>query len=206
MKLESLLARGLATLGIELPAAVPAQMLAFLDLLEKWNRRYNLTAVRDPEQMVPRHLLDSLVVLPWLRGARALDIGTGAGLPGIPLALARPDMHFALLDSNAKKLAFVRQAVHELGISNVEVVQARVEAFRPSTLFDTVMARAFSSLAELLSVATPLCAPGGCVLAMKGVFPQEELDEVGAGYRLDVKPLVVPGLDASRHLVIVEPH
>lgn len=205
MKLDTLLARGLNTMGLNLPAATQQQLLAYLQLLEKWNRHYNLTAVRDPEQMVPRHLLDSLAVLPFLHGRRVLDIGTGAGLPGLALALARPALSFTLLDSNARKLAFVRQAVHELGLRNVEVVATRAEKFAPPEKFDTLTARAFSSLAELLAVAAHLCAPGGRFLAMKGRFPEDELAAVGANYRSAVKALTVPGLDAQRHVVILEP-
>lgn len=205
MKLDTLLARGLKTMGLDLPATVLAQLLAYLRLLEKWNHHYNLTAVRDPEQMVPRHLLDSLSILPWLRGPRVLDIGTGAGLPGIPLAFARPDLSFTLLDSNVKKTTFVRQAVHELGIGNIEVLHARSEKFTPTEKFNTITARAFSSLTEIVAVAAHLCAPGGRILAMKGVFPEEELAAVGANYRIEVKALTVPGLDAERHLVILEP-
>lgn len=205
MKLDTLLARGLKTMGLDLPATAPTQLLAYLQLLEKWNRHYNLTAVRDPEQMVPRHLLDSLSLLPFLAGPRVLDIGTGAGLPGIPLALARPELSFTLLDSNVKKTTFVRQAVHELGIGNIEVLHTRSEKFTPAEKFNTITARAFSSLAEIVAVAAHLCAPGGRILAMKGVFPEEELAAVGANYRIEVKALTVPGLDAARHLVILEP-
>jgi 16S rRNA (guanine527-N7)-methyltransferase len=205
MKLDTLLRRGLKAMGLALPPPTQARLVAFVRLLEKWNRQYNLTAVRDPEQMVTRHLLDSLSVLPDLRGPRVLDIGTGAGLPGIPLALARPDLSFTLLDSNAKKLTFVRQALHELGITNVTVAQARAEKFHPEAKFDTLIARALASLHEMLAVSAHLCAPGGRLLAMKGVFPQEELAAIGANYHVEVKALTVPGLDAERHLVILEP-
>ena len=205
MKLETLLARGLNAMGLKLPAAAPAQLIAYLRLLEKWNRHYNLTAVRDPEQMVARHLLDSLSLLPFLQGPRVIDVGTGAGLPGIPLALARPELHFTLLDSNVKKLTFVRQALHELGLRDVEIAQTRAEKFEPAQKFDTVTARAFSSLEDLLGVAAHLCAPGGRMLAMKGVFPSAELAAVGGNYHIEVKALTVPGLDAQRHLVILEP-
>ena len=131
MMLEKLLQQGLREMGLNLAAPVQKKLLNFLKLLEKWNRAYNLTAIRDPEQMVPRHLLDSLTVLPYLQGSRVLDIGTGAGLPGIPLALARPDLEFTLLDSNAKKTRFATQALHELGLKNVVVQQERVEKFHP---------------------------------------------------------------------------
>jgi 16S rRNA (guanine527-N7)-methyltransferase len=205
MKLDTLLNRGLKAMGVALPPLTQARLVVFVQLLEKWNRQYNLTAVRDPAQMVMRHLLDSLSVLPYLIGLRVLDIGTGAGLPGIPLALARPDLAFTLLDSNAKKLTFVRQALHELGIANVTVAQARAEKFHPEEKFDTLIARAFASLSEILAVSAHLCAPGGRLLAMKGVFPQEELAAIGANYRVEIKALTVPGLDAERHLVILEP-
>jgi len=181
-------------------------LIAFVRLLEKWNRQYNLTAVRDPEQMIPRHLLDSLSVLPYLNGTRVLDIGTGAGLPGIPLALARPEIQFTLLDSNAKKLSFVRQALHELDIENVTVIQERVEKFHPEVKFDTLMARALASLSEIQALSAHLFAPGARLLAMKGVFPQAELAAMAGNYRIDIKTLAVPGLDAERHLVILEPH
>ncbi|OGI48675.1 MAG: hypothetical protein A2151_07250 [Candidatus Muproteobacteria bacterium RBG_16_65_34] len=203
MKLEKRLHEGLQAMGLELPAPARTQLIALLRLLEKWNRSYNLTAVRDPEQMVPRHLLDSLAVLPYLKGPSILDIGTGAGLPGLPLALARPDLGFTLLDSNLKKIRFVRQAVRELDIKNVEIAHARVEKFHPERKFDTLIARAFASIAALLEAAGRLCAPDGRFLAMKGVFPQAELAAIGAEYRAEVKALVVPGLDAARHVVII---
>jgi 16S rRNA (guanine527-N7)-methyltransferase len=205
MKLDKLLHQGLLDMGIDL--AIPAQekLLAFLELLEKWNRSYNLTAVRDPEQMVPRHLLDSLTVLPYLQGPRVLDIGTGPGLPGIPLALARPDFEFILLDSNAKKTRFATQAMHELGLKNVAVVQERVEKFHPETKFDTLIARAFASIPDMLAASRHLCAAHGRFLVMKGVFPQEELAAVTDGYRAEVKALHIPGLDAARHVVILTP-
>jgi len=205
MKLEKRLQQGLSEMGLDLAAPVRKKLLNFLELLEKWNRAYNLTAVRDPEQMVPRHLLDSLTVLPYLQGPRVLDIGTGAGLPGIPLALARPDLDFTLLDSNAKKTRFATQALHELGLKNVAVVQERVEKFHPETKFDTLIARAFASIPDMLAASRHLCAPRGRFLVMKGVFPQEELAAVTDGYRAEVKALRIPGLDAARHLVILAP-
>ena len=205
MTLEKRLAQGLQEMGIELAPAIRQKLLKFLQYLEKWNRTYNLTAVRDPEQMIPRHLLDSLSVLPYLQGSRVLDIGTGAGLPGIPLALARPALAFTLLDSNAKKTRFVTQAIHELGLKNVQVVQERVEKFHPKEKFDTLIARAFASIPDMLGSSRHLCAPHGRFLLMKGVFPQEELAAVTDGYQAEVKALHVPGLDAARHLVIVAP-
>lgn len=206
MKLTSALARDLKAMGFGLDAEVHAKSVEFLQLLAKWNKVYNLTAVREIEQMLPRHLLDSLAVLPYLRAGRVLDVGTGAGLPGIPLALARPDLRFTLLDSNAKKIRFVTQAIHDLGVKNVEVVNATVEKFRPPEKFDTLITRAFAAIPDMLGSCRHLCAPGGAFLAMKGVFPQEEIAAVGAGFKLSrVVPLQVPGLDAARHLVIIEP-
>jgi len=205
MKLDKLLHQGLRDMGIVLADPVQEKLLGFLELLEKWNRSYNLTAVRDPEQMVPRHLLDSLTVLPYLEGPRVLDIGTGAGLPGVPLALARPDLEFTLLDSNAKKTRFATQAMHELGLKNVAIVQERVEKFHPDTKFDTLIARAFASIPDMLAASRHLCAAHGRFLVMKGVFPQEELAAVTDGYRAEVKVLHIPGLDAARHLVVLAP-
>ncbi|MBI3570871.1 MAG: 16S rRNA (guanine(527)-N(7))-methyltransferase RsmG [Gammaproteobacteria bacterium] len=205
MTLEKRLQQGLRDMGLDLPSRIPEKLLDFLELLEKWNKTYNLTAVRDPEQMVPRHLLDSLSVLPYLQGPRVLDIGTGAGLPGIPLALARPDLEFTLLDSNAKKTRFATQALHELGLKNVAVVQERVEKFHPAEKFDTLIARAFASIPDMLAASRHLCAPNGRFLVMKGVFPQEELAAVTNGYRAEVKALTIPGLDAARHMVILAP-
>ena len=203
MKLERLLHQGLRALDLDLPADAEPRLLQYLRLLEKWNRAYNLTAVRDPEQMVARHLLDSLVVRLYAVGPRVLDIGTGAGLPGIPLALTLPALHFTLLDSNAKKTRFVTQAVHVLGLANVAVVQARAEKFQPPTKFDTLIARAFASIPDMLATTRHLCAPRARWLAMKGVFPQEELAAIPAEYVAEVKSLHVPGLEAARHLVII---
>lgn len=206
MNLEKKLSQGLAAMGLSLAPEAPARLAAFLKTLERWNAAYNLTAVREIEQMVARHVLDSLSVLPYVRGPRVIDVGTGAGLPGIPLALARPELAFTLLDSNAKKIRFLTQAVHDLGLANVEVVHRAAEKYRPAAPFDTVVTRAFAALPDMLASVGRLCAPGGAVLAMKGVYPQEEIAAVGAGFRVrEVVKLAVPGLDAARHLVILEP-
>lgn len=205
VELESLLRRGLNTLGLSLADTAIERMLAYVALLAKWNRAYNLTAVRAPRAMISRHLLDSLAALPHLHGVTVADVGTGAGLPGLPLALASPRRGFVLLDSNAKKCRFVTQAVAELAIPNVTVVRARVEDYRPARGFDTVISRAFATVAQMLALSGHLCAPGGRVLAMKGLHPRDELDELPAGFRLlSVRRLRVPGLDAERHLVIIE--
>jgi 16S rRNA (guanine527-N7)-methyltransferase len=213
--LAARLAAGLAALGIDASDAQRAQLLALLALLARWNRAYNLTAVRDPPAMIPRHLLDSLAVLPWVRRGPVLDVGTGPGLPGLPLAILRPELGFALLDSNGKKIRFVRQAVLALGLHNVTPVQARLETYRPGVNFATITARAVAPLAELCAECAPLMAPGGLLLALKGRDPGAEVarlmaapagGEAPGGVRIDgvaVHPLRVPGLDAERCLIEV---
>lgn len=202
MSLDTVLSQGLSALGLDCPLAVRARLLDYVRLLHKWNRVYNLTAVREPREMVPRHLLDSLAVLPYLHGRRVLDVGTGAGLPGIPLALMSPEREFVLLDSNNKKTRFVQQAVTELGLGNVQVVQARVEDYRPGAPFDTVISRAFSAIADMLRQAGRHCAPDGVLLAMKGGEPREELAALPSGYKVQaIRRLQVPGLNEERHVV-----
>jgi 16S rRNA (guanine527-N7)-methyltransferase len=203
--LNTILADGLKALHIDLDARTQQALVDFVGLLGRWNEAYNLTAVREPEQMVVRHVLDSLAVLPFVQGPRVIDIGTGPGLPGIPLALARPQMQFVLLDSNAKKISFVRQAIVQLGLKNVEAVQERVEKYRPAAKFNSLLSRAYASLADMLAGANHLCAPGGEFLAMKGLYPQEELAEIAPAYAARVEALQVPGLEAARHLVIITP-
>ena len=198
------LAEGLSALSLDLNDHVQHQLIDFLHLLVKWNRAYNLTAVRQPEQMVTRHLLDSLVIGPYIQGPRILDVGTGAGLPGIPLALAYPNCQFTLLDSSGKKIRFVTQAVAELGLVNVDVVQSRVEAYQPASRFDTVTARAYSSIEELVKQTAHLLADGGQYLIMKGAYPVAEVEAMPAGYHLEaIHQLQVPKLDAERHLLVV---
>ncbi len=210
MSLETTLAQGLEALDIECPLEVRGRLLDYVRLLAKWNRVYNLTAVREPLEMVQRHLLDSLAVLPHLRALpvkkRLLDVGTGGGLPGIPLALMLPQVDFVLLDSNSKKTRFVQQAVVELGLQNVEVVHARVEDFHPDQPFDVVISRAFSSLREMVEKAGAYGGSEGTLLAMKGAWPQQELAELPAGFMLrDSRRLQVPGLDEERHLIFLAP-
>ena len=200
------LQRGLAALGMELPPAAQEKLLAFAALLGKWNKVYNLTALRDEQQVISHHLLDSLAVLPHLGGAkRVADIGSGGGLPGIPLAIARPDLQVALVESNQKKSAFQQQAKIELGLANVSVYCERVEAWQPEEKCDAVISRAFSDLAEFVKLSGHLLAHGGVLLAMKGVHPYEEIAQLPAGWRVaDVTPLQVPGVEGARHLVRVE--
>lgn len=196
------LAQGIAALKLPFTPTQCASLLAYLQLLSKWNQVYNLTAIRDPREMITRHLLDSLVVMPYIKGPRVLDVGTGAGLPGIPLAIALPELHFVLLDSVAKKTRFVVQAVNELGLKNVTVKTQRVENYLPAELFDTAISRAFSSIAEFISSAGALCRPGSVLLAMKGRYPEDELTGLPTGFLLrEVARLAVPGLDEERHVV-----
>lgn len=182
------------------------RQLAYLDLLQRWNRTFNLTAIRVPADMVVRHLLDSLAVHPYVKGGRLLDVGSGAGLPGIPLALADPTRTVVLIDSNGKKARFLRQVVLELALANVTVVQARAENFRPATPFDAIIARAFADLPALWRIAQPLLAPEGQVLAMKGREPTGELQRLsGEGVSWQCHRLDVPGLAAERRVIILEP-
>jgi 16S rRNA (guanine527-N7)-methyltransferase len=177
-------------------------LMEYVTELMNWNRVYNLTSVRKPTDIVTRHILDSLSVLPHLQGNRVLDIGTGAGLPGIPLAIACPERQFVLLDSSSKKLRFVQQTLGILELDNVTLENARVEEFRPEELFDTIICRAFSDLPDFYSHASHLCKPGGRLLAMKGVYPMTEIECMTDKTIIDdVIALKVPGLDAERHLV-----
>lgn len=206
MSLAADLAGGLQAMGLALSAATQQRMLDYVAMIGKWNKAYNLTAVREPAKMLTHHLLDSLAVLPHVRGPRVLDVGSGAGLPGIPLALAHPDWQLTLLDSSHKKTTFLRQVMIELQLHNVDVVCDRVEAWSAVQPFDTVVSRAFSDLGEFLALAGRLCARDGVVIAMKGVYPHDELAQLPAGFRLaEVVPLQVPGLAAERHAALLHP-
>ncbi|WP_035384231.1 16S rRNA (guanine(527)-N(7))-methyltransferase RsmG [Ferriphaselus sp. R-1] len=197
------LARGIALLGLELAPEVQQQLLTYLALLQKWNKVYNLTAIRDPQQMVSHHLLDSLAVLPHLWPGRWLDVGCGAGLPGLVLAAARPEWSFAMLDSNSKKTSFVQQAAIEMGLRNVSVHCARVEDFSPAQPFDGIISRAFAEAADFVALTRPLLAPGARWAAMKGA-PEQELKRLPSDVVVQENiPLQVPGLDAARSLVIL---
>jgi 16S rRNA (guanine527-N7)-methyltransferase len=206
MTLEAQIAQGVAALGAHVPEGANAAFARYLELIAKWNRVHNLTAVRETDQMVVLHLLDSLSVLPYLAGARSLlDVGTGPGLPGIPVAIARPDLAVTLLDSSHKKCAFLRQVKTELALANVEIVCERVENWKPQRQFDAVVSRAFSDLADFVAQAQHLVAAGGQLIAMKGVYPFDEIARVPATHRVArVLELRVPNLDAKRHLVFVE--
>ncbi len=205
MSLAAKLAQGIALLSLTVPPPTQQRLLDYLALLQKWNKVYNLTAVREAPRMVSHHLLDCLAVVPHVSAATILDVGSGAGLPGIPLALALPLAQVTLLDSSHKKAAFLRQAAIELELSNVEVVCERVEQWRPAHPFGLVISRAFSDLREFAALAGRLVAPGGELAAMKGVYPYEELTQLPAGYRLKrVVPLAVPTVRGARHLVLIE--
>jgi 16S rRNA (guanine527-N7)-methyltransferase len=198
------LKRGLIALGLSLDRETQQRLLDYVTLIEKWNRVYNLTAIREPEKMVSHHLLDSLAVAPHLHAKRLLDVGSGAGLPGIPLALAKPDMHVTLLDSNHKKAAFLNQAVMELKLKNAEMRSERVESWQTPNRFDVIISRAFSDMGEFVSVTRRLLAPGGMFAAMKGLHPYEEIEKLPPGCTVQqVLPLAVPGLDGARHLVLI---
>ena len=199
---ESLLRRGLAELRLAKSERQIQQLLDFIRILRKWNRVYNLTAIQRPEDMVRLHLLDSLAVLPYLGGGRCLDVGTGAGLPGIPLALFAPAVQFVLLDSNAKKTRFVTQAAIELGLSNVRVEPARVEHYWPEEGFDRVICRAYAALPEIVARTRRLLRPGGKILALKGRLAEAELTPM-EGAEIQPFRLDVPGVDGERHLVAI---
>ena len=207
---QTALERGIDELGLGLPAGCGERLLRYLGLLDKWNRTYNLTAIRDPLAMVSHHLLDSLAVLPHLpmqeHAARVADAGSGPGLPGIPLALARPSWHVALIESNQKKAAFMRQAAIELALSNVEVREGRVEAWQPAEKFALVISRAFTELAQFVTACRHLLAARGVLAAMKGRQPQDEIESLPSDvHLLEVIRLRVPFVDAERHLVLCEP-
>lgn len=202
MSLQEKLDAGIRQLGLELSAEVVEKLLAYLALLAKWNKVHNLTAVRDPEEMVTLHLLDSLSVLPHVLPGRLLDVGSGAGLPGIVLAICRPDLQVTTIDAVQKKASFMRQAKAELQIDNLQVVAGRVEQLKPETPFDTVISRAFSEIALFVKLTKHLIAEDGLWLAMKGQMPQEELEAVVLKPS-KIMSLTVPGLDAQRHLVFL---
>jgi len=202
---QAALERGLGELALALPAGAPAKLLAYLELLAKWNKTYNLTAIRDPLQAVSHHLLDSLAVLrdlPDHAGALA-DVGSGGGLPGIPIAIAEPGRRVTLNDANEKKGAFLRQAVIELGLANAAVHVGRAEEWRPAGGFAVVISRGFASLVDFLAACRHLAAPSGVLAAMKGNYPRDELAQVPADCDChEVRRLRVPMLDAERHLVL----
>jgi 16S rRNA (guanine527-N7)-methyltransferase len=195
------LSEGLAAMCLVLPPGAEDKLLAYLAMLAKWNRIYNLTAIRDPEQMITHHLLDSLAILPHVASVATLaDVGSGGGLPGLPLAICRPDLHLTSVEANQKKAAFQQQAKIELGLANVSIHCGRVEAM--TGFFDAVVSRAFAELAEFVGQAGHLA---GRLLAMKGIYPQAEIERLPAAWRVaDAVKLIVPGLAGERHLIVLE--
>jgi len=203
---SELLASGARDLGIELDDIRTETLLELVDELERGNALFNLTAIRDRPGMLRKHVLDSLSLQPYLRGARLADVGTGAGFPGLVLAIVNPERRFTLIEATGKKARFVEQTAARLRLSNVSVVNSRSESYRPFELFDTVVARALSSLADFVAYAGHLCAPGGRLLAMKGKRPDDEVSALPRSFRvLAVHRLSVPGLPDERHLVEMIP-
>lgn len=196
----------LKSANITLSDQQKAQLVGYVELLHKWNKAYNLTSVRDPQQMLIRHIMDSIVVEPHLEGQRFIDVGTGPGLPGVPLAIVRPDAHFTLLDSLGKRIRFLKQVQHELKLSNIAPVQSRVEDFPAEPPFDGVISRAFASLNDMLEWCHHLPAPTGRFYALKGVVPEAELDVLPEGFSVhQIVELAVPQLEGERHLVVINP-
>jgi 16S rRNA (guanine527-N7)-methyltransferase len=205
MSSDAALAAGIEDLGLLLQASQREQLLAYINLLTKWNEVYNLTAIRGEPEMVSQHLLDALSIIPHVPGRRFLDVGSGGGLPGIPLAIAQPESDVTLLDSNQKKVAFLQQALIELGLRNARVCSMRVEAWHPAERFDVIVSRAFSDLAEFVERSQHLLAEHGVFAAMKGVYSTAEIERLPNEFKVrSVQRLLVPGLAAERHLVLVE--
>jgi 16S rRNA (guanine527-N7)-methyltransferase len=199
------LSRLLAEAGISLSDQQQQQLVAYVEMLHKWNKAYNLTSVRDPNEMLVRHILDSIVVAPHLQGTRFIDVGTGPGLPGIPLSIVRPESHFTLLDSLGKRVRFLRQVQHELKLTNIEPVQSRVEDFPAEPPFDGVISRAFASLNDMVSWCHHLPGDAGRFYALKGQLPEDEIALLPAGLAVEsIVELKVPHLEGERHLVIVK--
>ena len=192
------------SMAVELTEHDASRLQQLLDELERWNRTYNLTAITKREEMVTHHLLDSLAVQADLHGTTIADVGTGAGFPGLPLAVLNPERRFTLIDSAGKKIRFVSHAAHALGLTNVEGLHARVESLKPEKPFDTIVARAFASLPEMLEKVAPLCGPQSHVLAMKGKWPREEVAAIPPGWRVaNSRDLIIPGLKEARCAIVL---
>lgn len=202
ISLEPLLHAGAHDLGIPLDATQTQKLLKLLTELTEWNTRFNLTAIRDPAEMLRKHLLDSLSVRSYIRGRTVADVGSGAGFPGLPLAVANPERRFTLIESTGKKAGFIQHAVEQLQLTNVEVVNARAEAYKPAQRYDAVISRALGKLGDFIRFTQHLCAPDGRLLAMKGQYPQAEIDALPKQWKVAVvHRLTIPGLEAERHLV-----
>ncbi len=196
---RDILQTGIKQLGLDATELQIDLLLDFVRLIEKWNKAYNLTAIRKRDEMLRLHILDSLAVLPFVTGQKIIDVGTGAGLPGIPLAILMPSVQFTLLDSNSKKTRFVQQAILELQLNNVEVMHGRVESLGHEGEYDAVLSRAFASLKEIMNLTEHLMQPEGVLIAMKGQKPDSELEKIDRAY--SISPIVVPGVDAERCVV-----
>ena len=204
-QLDSALKEGIAAQGLQVEDQARAAMLQYLGLLQRWNKAYNLTSIKDPAQMLSYHLLDSLSIGPHLQGQSFIDVGTGAGLPGIPLAVTHPDKNFSLLDSNGKKIRFLFQIKTALKLGNVKEMQGRVEEYKPEQRYDGVISRAFASLTDMIEGSEHLLVAGGRFYAMKGRYPDKELSALPKGYKVEQAiELEVPTLDQQRHLVIIK--
>jgi len=204
-QLDSALKEGIVTQGLQVDDQAREAMLKYLGLLQRWNKAYNLTSIKDPVQMLSYHLLDSLSIGPHLQGQSFIDVGTGAGLPGIPLAVTHPDKNFSLLDSNGKKIRFLFQIKTALKLRNVKEMQGRVEEYRPEQRYDGVISRAFASLTDMIEGSKHLLIPGGRFYAMKGRYPDKELSGLPKGYKVEQAiELEVPTLDQQRHLIIIK--
>ncbi|MGL4474081.1 MAG: 16S rRNA (guanine(527)-N(7))-methyltransferase RsmG [Shewanella sp.] len=200
--MQALLTTYLAQTGLDVTPKQQEQLLNFVGMLDKWNKAYNLTSVRDPKQMLIRHIMDSLVVSPYLEGERFIDVGTGPGLPGIPLAIINPDKQFFLLDSLGKRIRFQKQVAFELGLTNITSIESRVEAFDPEQKFDGVLSRAFASVTDMLTWCHHLPTDNGCFYALKGQLNEQEMASIPAGFKLiDTIELVLPDLNEQRHLL-----
>ncbi|AMG92494.1 16S rRNA (guanine(527)-N(7))-methyltransferase RsmG [Citrobacter amalonaticus] len=201
------LSRLLADAGISLTDHQKNQLIAYVEMLHKWNKAYNLTSVRDPNEMLVRHILDSIIVAPHLQGERFIDVGTGPGLPGIPLSIVLPQAHFTLLDSLGKRVRFLRQVQHELKLDNITPVQSRVEEFPAEPPFDGVISRAFASLNDMVSWCHHLPGEKGCFYALKGQLPEDEIASLPPVFCVEsVVKLQVPNLEGERHLVVIKPN
>jgi 16S rRNA (guanine527-N7)-methyltransferase len=203
LPLSQLLSKGMEQLSLSVDAETQQRLIDYILLLAKWNKAYNLTAVRHTSEMVTRHLLDSLAIAPFIHGQRILDVGTGAGLPGIPLAIIFPERRFVLLDSNGKKTRFLTQAKQSLGLDNIEIAYTRVETYADEFGFDSIVSRAFASITEMLTSTAHLLAAQGQFLAMKGLYPADELQVIPDYTLLASHSLQIPGLQAERHLICI---
>ncbi len=201
-ELLELLHRGLIEMGQPLDRPSELQLIRYIELVSQWNKVFRLSSIHDLDAMVTRHLLDSLSILPYIKGHTIIDIGTGAGLPGIPLSIAMPDRHFCLLDSNPKKIQFLEKVIQQMSLRNVHIAHRSVEEFHVEPLFESVISRSFNTLGDFLKLSEHLVKPNGQILAMKGVYPLTELQDLKANFKLvEVHPLKIPALSAERHVV-----